>query len=294
MNREGLIGKKTAVIGGDARQLVIAEALCKKGAEVFLCGFDQLNLTEPGYRKVLIGEIPYEALDALIFPVSGISSSGEIKSSFSASNLTISHDLLKRTPEKCLLFSGIQTPWTSESAKEFICLFEQDDIAIQNSIPTVEGLLWLMIQHTDYTIHGANITITGCGRVGVTAARVLHALGANVTALSVVKAEIARMHELGVSAESLKNLDEYLTDTNVWINTIPGLDLINERTLSACHPGIFIIELASHPAVRQQELARQKNINYLEAPSLPGLIAPKTAGEILAKAILDQIIEKGE
>ncbi|WP_404409251.1 dipicolinate synthase subunit DpsA [Jeotgalibacillus malaysiensis] len=294
MKNEELRGRRTAVIGGDARQLVIAEALCKKGAEVFLCGFDQLNLSEPGYRKTSLDQIPFEELDALIFPVSGIGVNGDIKSSFSASNLYIHEQLLNRIPENCLLFTGIETSWSTASKRNFVYLFEKDEIAILNSIPTVEGIIWLIIQHTEYTIHGAQIVITGCGRVGLTAARVLHALGAKVTALSEVKAEVARMSEIGVKTKPLKELQTCLNQANIWINTIPSIGIINQQTLTACNPNVFIVELASHPPAVQKELAREKNINYLEAPSLPGLVAPKTAGEILAKSILDQIIEKGE
>ncbi|WP_166786719.1 dipicolinate synthase subunit DpsA [Jeotgalibacillus salarius] len=294
MKKHDLTGKKTAVIGGDARQLVIAEEICKKGAEVFLCGFDQLSLTEPGYRKVHIDDIPYEHLDAIIFPVSGISSTGEIKSSFSAENLKMDSRLLNRVSERCLIFSGIQTEWNNQSRKEFIYLFEEDEIAINNSIPTVEGIVWLIIQHTDSTIHGSHILLTGCGRVGLTAARVLHAMGAKVTALSTVKAEVARMKEIGVMAGLIKDLNHCLPEADVWINTIPGQNIISNTAMSFCPPGIFIIELASHPPKEQTENAQRKNINYLEAPSLPGLVAPRTAGEILAVAILEKINEKGE
>ncbi|AJD91050.1 hypothetical protein JMA_17330 [Jeotgalibacillus malaysiensis] len=292
--KKELTNKKTAVIGGDARQLVIADALCKKGAEVFLCGFDQLNLSEPGYRKTHVDLLPFEALDAIIFPGSVIGAGGYIKSSFSAGSLFISEHQLLTLPETCLLFTGIKTAWSEESAKQFIYLFEEDDIAISNSIPTVEGILLLIIQHTDFTIHGSRVVITGGGRVGKTAARVLHALGASVTALSSDKSEIARMIEMGVTGGDLTELKTHLTRADIWINTIPSIELINQNTLTACHPTILIIELASNPSAAQKDHALQKNISYLEAPSLPGLVAPKTAGEILAKAILNQIINKGE
>lgn len=45
-------------------------------------------------------------------------------------------------------------------------LFERDDVAIYNSIPTAEGTLMLAIQYTDFTIHDSNIMILGFGRVG--------------------------------------------------------------------------------------------------------------------------------
>ena len=38
-------------------------------------------------------------------------------------------------------------------------LFERDDVAIYNSIPTVEGTIMMAIQHTDFTIHGSNIVV---------------------------------------------------------------------------------------------------------------------------------------
>ncbi|MBM7579908.1 dipicolinate synthase subunit DpsA [Jeotgalibacillus terrae] len=293
MVNEKLYRKKAAVIGGDARQLVIAEKLCEIGAEVYLCGFDQLNMTEPGYRKAKIDEIPFNSLDAIIFPVSGISSSGEIRSSFSAENLSIDYEQLDQLHENCLIFSGIRTPWTERSNKKFIYLFEEDAIAISNSIPTAEGILWLIIQHTDYTIHGSDIVITGGGRVGITLARVLHSLCANVTALSSVKTEIARLNEIGVDGKHLKDLNRFIAQADIWVNTIPSDTIITENAMSACKPGIFLIELASDPSIEQRRIASKMNLQYLEAPSLPGMVAPKTAGEILAEAILDLVIEKG-
>ena len=59
-------------------------------------------------------------------------------------------------------------------------LFERDDIAIYNSIPTVEGIIMMAIQQTDYTIHGSHVAVLGLGRTGLTIARTFRALGADV------------------------------------------------------------------------------------------------------------------
>ena len=40
---------------------------------------------------------------------------------------------------------------------ELVELFDRDDVAIYNSIPTAEGALMMAIQNTDITIHGSRM-----------------------------------------------------------------------------------------------------------------------------------------
>ena len=58
-----------------------------------------------------------------------------------------------------VIFSGISNAYleniAAQAKRKLVKLFERDDIAIYNSIPTVEGTIMLAIQHTDYTIHGS-------------------------------------------------------------------------------------------------------------------------------------------
>ncbi len=64
--------------------------------------------------------------------------------------------------------------------RELVQLFKRDDVAIYNSIPTVEGTIMMAIQNTDITIHQSSVAVLGLGRVGMSVARTFSLLGAKV------------------------------------------------------------------------------------------------------------------
>ena len=60
-------------------------------------------------------------------------------------------------------------------------IFDYDEVAIYNSIPTAEGVIYNIIKNTEITIHQAEILVIGSGRTSITIARDLKALGAFVS-----------------------------------------------------------------------------------------------------------------
>ena len=119
---------------------------------------------------------------------------------------------LKQTPDHCTIYSGITNAYLTgivdASKRELIQLFERDDVAIYNSIPTVEGTIMMAIQHTDFTIHGSNIVIFGLGSVGMSVARTFHHLGGRVK-VGVRKTEhLARASEMGLDSFQLSQLEK--------------------------------------------------------------------------------------
>ncbi len=125
--------------------------------------------------------------------------------------------MLLKTPEHCTIYSGISNSYLNEITKEanrdLIQLFQRDDVAIYNSIPTVEGTIMMAIQHTDFTIHGSNIAILGLGRVGMSVARTFHALGAKVKVGARKSEHLARITEMGLAAFHLSDLEKEVRDT---------------------------------------------------------------------------------
>ena len=128
---------------------------------------------------------------------------GKVETIFSNEKVILTEEMIQSTPPHCTIYSGISQPYlngiTKEAKRKQILLFERDDVAIYNSIPTVEGTIMMAIQHTDFTIHGSNIAVLGLGRVGMSVARAFHALGAKVKVGARKSEHIARITEMGLT-----------------------------------------------------------------------------------------------
>ena len=103
----------------------------------------------------------------------------------------------------------------NEQKEHHVLLFSRDDVAIYNSIPTVEGTIMMAIQHTDFTIHGSNVAVLGLGRVGMSVARTFHLLGSKVKVGARKTEHIARITEMGLSPFHLDEISNYVRDTDI-------------------------------------------------------------------------------
>ncbi|WAA10764.1 dipicolinic acid synthetase subunit A [Fervidibacillus albus] len=289
-----LTGLQIAVIGGDARQIEIIRKFIEMDAKVFLIGFEQLDHSFTGAVKEKIDEIVWKDLDAIILPVSGTNDFGEVDTIFSNEKLVLTADHLRKTPSHCTIFSGISNPYLNKivkhSNRKLVLLFERNDVAIYNSIPTVEGTLMMAIQHTDFTIHGSKTVILGFGRVGMSVARVFHALGAKVKVGARKRESRARIEEMGMDAFQLQDLENEVRDVDICINTIPH-PIVSASVISKMPAHTLIIDLASKPGGTDFRYAEKRGIKALLAPSLPGIVAPKTAGKILANVLVELLRE---
>ncbi|MBO1510361.1 dipicolinic acid synthetase subunit A [Metabacillus bambusae] len=287
-----LTGLNVAVIGGDARQLEVIRKLTELDAKLFLIGFDQLDHGFTGATKAKIDEVQFEEIDAIILPINGTTHEGAIDTVFSNEEVKLTEELLSKTPTHCVIYSGITNSYLDKivqsTNRTLVQLFERDDVAIYNSIPTVEGTIMMVIQHTDITIHGSKIAVLGLGRVGMSVARTFAALGAKVKVGARDTAHLARITEMGLTPFLLENLQEEVEDIDVCINTIPHL-VVTARVISNMPTHTLIVDLASKPGGTDFRYAEKRGIKALLAPGLPGIVAPKTAGQIVAN-VLTQLL----
>ncbi|MCA1028520.1 dipicolinic acid synthetase subunit A [Cytobacillus kochii] len=287
-----LTGLQIAVIGGDARQLEVIRKLTELDAKLYLIGFEQLDHAFSGAVKEKLDEVDFTCIDAIILPVPGAGVDGQIDTIFSNEKITINEEILKKTPQHCKIYSGINPPYLQEIStkadREVVQLFNRDDVAIYNSIPTVEGALMMAIQHTDFTIHGSNVTVLGLGRTGMSIARAFHALGAKVKVGARKSEHIARITEMGLTPFHLSDIEEAVVDADICINTIP-LQVVVASVIAKMPVHTLIIDLASKPGGTDFRYAEKRGVKALLAPGLPGIVAPKTAGRILAN-VLSQLI----
>lgn len=287
-----LTGLNVAVIGGDARQLEVIRKLTELDAKLFLVGFDQLDHGFTGAIKVKLDEIQFEEIDVIILPIPGTNPEGIIETVFSNEEVKLTDALLTSTPPHCVIYSGITNPYLDKivesTHRKLVLLFERDDVAIYNSIPTVEGTIMMAIQHTDTTIHGSSIAVLGLGRVGMSVGRTFAALGAQVKVGARKTADLARITEMGLTPFTLENIHEEIRDIDICINTVPHL-IVTSKVIANMPAHTLIIDLASKPGGTDFRYAEKRGIKALLAPGLPGIVAPKTAGQIIAN-VLSQLL----
>ncbi|MEH7513922.1 dipicolinic acid synthetase subunit A [Gottfriedia acidiceleris] len=288
-----LTGLHIAVIGGDARQLEVIRKLTELDAKVTLIGFEQLDSGFTSASKELIADADFEDLDAILLPVPGTNNEGVVDTIFSNEKVVLTKEILDSTPSHCTIYSGISNSYldsiVTASNRKLVKLFERDDVAIYNSIPTVEGTIMMVIQHTEYTIHNSKVAVLGLGRTGMSVARTFHNLGAKVKVGARKSEHIARIVEMGLEAFEFKNIEEALKDVDVVINTVP-VQIVTASVISRLQPHALIIDLASKPGGTDFRYAEKRGIKALLAPGLPGIVAPKTAGQIIGN-VLTQLLK---
>ncbi len=287
-----LTGMRIAVIGGDARQIEVIRKLIEQNAKLSLVGFEQLDHAFSGVVKEKVNELDFSEMDAIILPVSGTNLDGKVETIFSNESVILTKDILTKTPSHCVIYSGISNPYlnsiTNMADRKLVQLFERDDVAIYNSIPTVEGTIMMAIQHTDFTIHGSQVMVLGLGRTGMSVARTFQALGAKVKVGARKSEHIARITEMGMKPFYLEQLEEEIKDVDICINTIP-VKIVTAKIIAGMPPQTLIIDLASKPGGTDFKYAEKRGIKALLAPGLPGIVAPKTAGRILSN-VLSQLL----
>ncbi len=283
-----------AVIGGDARHLEIIRKLIELDSKVSLVGFDLLNSGFIGVERSSVNELKFNEIDAIILPVGGTSLEGEVMTTFSKEKVVLTEEQIKRTPSSCTIYSGISNDYldslTKKNNRKLVKLFDRDDVAIYNSIPTVEGTIMVVIQNTDFTIHHSKVAVLGFGRTGMSVARAFQGLGAKVRVGVRRPEHIARIVEMGMDGFYLQDLEKQAQDIDVCINTIPHL-IVTSKVISKMQSHAIVVDLASKPGGTDFRYAEKRGIKAILAPSLPGIVAPKTAGTILAN-VLTELLEK--
>ncbi len=292
-----LTGLHIAVIGGDARQLEVIRKLIELDAKLSLIGFDQLDHGFTGASKEQLSEVDFTTVSAIILPVPGTNLEGQVDTIFSNEKIVLTEEIVNNTPKHCTIYSGITNAYlnqlVADTGRKLVQLFERDDVAIYNAIPTVEGTIMMVIQHTDITIHNSKVAVLGLGRVGMSVARTFSALGANVRVGARKSEHIARIFEMGLTPFYLDELPSNVSDVDVCINTIPH-QIVTSDVISKMPVNTLIIDLASKPGGTDFRYAEKRGIKALLAPGLPGIVAPKTAGQIVANVLAQLLKEEME
>jgi len=283
-----LTGIKMAFVGGDARIIEVIKQASELDASIILIGFDQLETPLPDTVKKGLAPDVLAGVDAVVLPVSGVDEEGKVQAQFSSELLVLDDTHFDALPGHVQIFTGIArkrlTAACQERGLRLIKLMELDEVAILNSIPSAEGAIQYAMQHTDFTIHGSNAVVLGFGRCGITLARMLHGIGAKVTVCARREADLARVQEMNVAACAMTDIREAVQGADLIFNTVPS-PILTADVLAKVPKSCVIIDIASAPGGTDFRFADKRGIKAMLAPSLPGIVAPRTAGQILARTV---------
>lgn len=233
-----------------------------------------------------VKDIPFADLQALVLPIPGLDDSMTI--TVNEQKHFLPTDIFKQIPSSCIIFTGVETKTLANIALTYhltiFPFFAADDVAIYNSVPTAEGALQLAMEHTKRTIHQSKLLVFGFGRIGQTVSSLFQAVGALVTVRSNNPSELARASVLQMNTNAITSSADLHT-YSIIINTIPAPVITNDM-LAKMNPHTLIIDLASSPGGIEANATLAKERQIIHALALPTKVAPQTASEIIAKAIL--------
>ncbi len=279
------------MIGGDKRDLFLARNLLDLGIKLKTFGLPESSIILERIQCKVIEEVIGKA-NVIIFPITGVDTEGNLRTTQIPVKLT--KDLLAKISKDTLIIVGSFKKKTRDLcdklALKYVEYLDRDEVAILNSIPSAEGAIGIAIEETDITIHGSSVYVLGFGRTGKTVARMCAGIGAFVSVAARKPRDIARIQEMGYEAVEFKKMSESIAKADIIFNTVPVL-VLTKKVLENLKRDAFILDLASPPGGVDYETADKLGIKAILAPGLPGKVAPKTAGEILASVIPKLIIE---
>ena len=266
------------IINNDKRMNYLSEYIRDSGMDLI-----QYHLDSSSFDFHILKETHY-----LILPFGGIAED----SSIASTHLYLTEDVLRHLPEDCVILTPIRYPKLLKLLevvpRKYEVIFDHDEVAIYNSIPTAEGVIYHIIKNTDITIHQAEILVIGSGRIAMTIARDLKALGAYVSVTFRKKKDEARLFEMGLNPIHIDLMRSDLHHYDVIVNTVPFM-MLDEQDLTQVRRDCYVLDVSSKPGGVNFKKAEELGIQSELALSLPSIIAPKTAAYYLFRFVRDYI-----
>ncbi len=278
--------KKYAVIGGDTRLYYTALHLASVGLPVEYAGSELLEKKPHTFSETDL--ITALQADTLIFGLPFSKNGDLIHAPFSKNPIRIK-TVVENISEKQRIFAGMLSPAAAASLREkgaeILDYYKDMPLILYNAMLTAEALTGILIGKLPCALFGAEIAITGYGRIGFYLARSLKTMGANITVFARDPVQRAKARTVGISAETLDRLTNEKECFSALINTVPS-KIIHETELGNLNHECLLIEAAGAPYGIDADAAVKLGMNYYLASGLPGKYAPESAGRFIAETIL--------
>ena len=266
-----------AVLSGDSRQLFITEYLNRHHFNSYIKNNFDFN-----DDRFIVCSTP--------FTKDGEYINCDFYSSFPVKTFI---DLLK--PGQ-IIFGGNIPKWVYDEASEnnitFIDVLKDKDVVWNNAMLTAEGLIAKIIFNTNFSINSSKALILGFGKCGTNIASRLNALNCHVTIHDHTPEHLSQASSFGYDILEYPDIGDTIQNFDIIINTVP-CEILSEYHMSLIKNSCVLFEIASKPYGFQTELVKKYNLSLITCPGLPGVTAPKSAGELIAKSIISYLERTG-
>ncbi len=280
------------VAGGDQRQVHLADLLAVRHT-VYAIGFSDDIVFSERVGRLRSPEELLQPADIIVLPVPALASTRTVNTPL------YSHALLLERVLECAAEGGLVLGGKTDAVLEKKCsryglrcidYMEREELAVLNAVPTAEGTVQIAMQELPTVLFGQKCLITGFGRIAKVLTHHLLALGMDVTVAARKYSDLAWITVYGAKKELTSRMGEQIDKYDLIINTVPA-KLFDHRILSRVHKGCLMIDLASKPGGIDFDAARELGVNTIWALSLPGKVAPISAGQIICDTIHNILTE---
>ena len=274
---------KFAIIGGDYRYKLLSEILQDSNDNVNIFGNKYLSNSSDisaclKNSDIVIAPIPISKDNVNVF----------MDSTYSLSIEDLIEEMTRANVKNIIcgvVNNDIRRKFNS-SGIEIFDLFDLEEVAINNAIPTAEGAIMTAIQESDKALFNSLSLVIGYGRCGKVLSNMLLGIGSNVSVTYRKKSDEAYINAYNLTPIKIDLLDAHIQKFDFIFNTAPAL-VLNNETLKRIRKDSLIIDLAQAPGGLDYNYARELNLKAKYCPGLPGRVAPYTAAQILKTAIID-------
>lgn len=281
------------VVGGDLRQVKLAQLLQLDGHTTQTYAMElrpeQGDLSGSDTLKGI------DRADCVILPLPAAGEAGMLNAPLSDRKVPLAAVVQAMRPGQ-ILCGGKLTPELQQLARDrdigVYDYFAREELAVKNAIPTAEGAIQIAMEELPTTLFGSRVLVIGFGRLGKLLAHRLKGLGARVTVSARSYQDLAWIEAYGYCAERTDQLEGWLCNYDLIVNTVPAL-VLGEAELEDLSPDCLVIDLASRPGGVDFESAAVLGIKAIWALSLPGKVAPVTSGKIIRDTIY-HILQEAE
>ncbi len=283
-SQEGSFRYSYAVIGGDLRQVYLAEELAKIYPAVCHYALCQPVSAAAGASSL---EEACHSSAGIVCPIPFSKDGIFLNQNSTKENIPIDSILSLLYPGQRLYAGCIASAFQQKAQEKGIAAFDfmQDQrLSHFNTIATAEGILCEAIQACPKNLRQSRCAVLGYGKCGRTLTDLLKRIYCFVTVAAAPEEELAQAAVFADNVISLEQLTDAIFQYDVIINTIPAV-ILTKEILRQANPRSVILDIASYPGGVDFAAAREYSLTALSCPGLPGRYAPLSS----AKAILASI-----